>query len=227
VYGGSAPLPCSRPLNSPPPDASFLPQTTPASTPGPAATVHLPASGQASPCGSGGRSRFERWRDASPRSAESDSVPWRKLTSKSFCEVAAAGRMDTAPAPVARPVCNRERCDSSVRKRCVSSTDTAQVVRNTEKPEQLVDGWQLVESKQSKRHRLKMERQHQRRPVPEDLAGRCFNCLSQDHFAFQCTQKTRCFRCREQGHRSFECSLLKRPVRLEAVKVAVNNSAAS
>jgi hypothetical protein len=208
---GPAPRPCSRPL---PPTLRFPPQPTPASTPGSADTLRLPTSGQASPSRSGGRSRFERWRDASPRSAESDSFPWRKLPTKSFYEVAAAARKVTAPAPVARPVCSQEGCSSSVQKRSVyglSSTASgmAQVARSAEK---LVGGWQLVESKQSKRRRLKLEPQRQRRPVPEDLAGRCFNCLSQDHFSFQCTQKTRCFRCREQGHRSFECSLLKRPV---------------
>jgi hypothetical protein len=142
-----------------------------------------------------------------------------------------AARKVTTPAPIARPVCSQEGCSSSVQKRSVyglSSTTSgmAQIARSAEK---LVGGWQLVESKKSKRHRLKLERQRQRRPVPEDLAGRCFNCLSQDHFVFQCTQKTRCFRCREQGHRSFECSLLKRPVwqRIKSGKVAVNNIVAS
>jgi hypothetical protein len=63
--------------------------------------------------------------------------------------------------------------------------------------------WQKVESKRSRRQRLKAARP--RRPGPVDLAGRCFNCFSPSHRAAQCQQRTRCFKCHVLGHRSFEC----------------------
>jgi hypothetical protein len=71
------------------------------------------------------------------------------------------------------------------------------------------DDWIVVESRRSKRQRLKLERQ---RAVSLDLVGRCFNCLAQGHFAFQCLKRTRCFRCRELGHRSYKCVRAKAPV---------------
>jgi hypothetical protein len=43
------------------------------------------------------------------------------------------------------------------------------------------------------------------RQVPEDLRGRCFNCLSSSHRAAACRRPTRCFRCLEPGHRSYRC----------------------
>jgi hypothetical protein len=48
------------------------------------------------------------------------------------------------------------------------------------------EGWQKVESRRSRRKWLKPVRS--RRPVPADLAGRCFNCFSTTHFAAQCQQ---------------------------------------
>jgi hypothetical protein len=95
-------------------------------------------------------------------------------------------RKVTTPAPVVRPVRVQERCGISIQKRCDDGLSmTAPVVNHAaQSAEKLDDGWQLVESKQSKWRRLKLERQRrlksnqQRRPVPDDMAGRCFNCLS-------------------------------------------------
>jgi hypothetical protein len=67
----------------------------------------------------------------------------------------------------------------------------------------LNEGWQKVESRRSRRRWLKPVRS--RRPVPADLAGRCFNCFSTTHFAAQCQQRTRCFRCRALSHRLAVC----------------------
>jgi hypothetical protein len=63
-----------------------------------------------------------------------------------------------------------------------------------------------VESKRSRRRRLKAARP--RRLMPTDLKGHCFNCFSMTHFAAQCRQRTRCFRCRALGHRSAACPVL-------------------
>lgn len=37
------------------------------------------------------------------------------------------------------------------------------------------------------------------------MLGRCFNCLEQGHWKWQCREPTRCLRCGRGGHRSFEC----------------------
>ncbi|KAJ1266061.1 hypothetical protein BS78_08G122100, partial [Paspalum vaginatum] len=43
------------------------------------------------------------------------------------------------------------------------------------------------------------------RPVPPELEGRCFNCLSGDHVAAACRALSRCFRCNDEGHQAKEC----------------------
>jgi hypothetical protein len=69
-------------------------------------------------------------------------------------------------------------------------------------------GWQKVESRRSRRKRLKAARP--RRSLPADLADRCFNCLSLSDRAVHCRQSTRCFKCHALGHRSFVCPLRSR-----------------
>jgi hypothetical protein len=71
-------------------------------------------------------------------------------------------------------------------------------------PETTLDGgWTRVESRNSKKRRLRALRA--RRPVPGDLVGRCFNCLAEDHLAASCRLGPRCFRCKALGHRSYIC----------------------
>ncbi|KAG2556278.1 hypothetical protein PVAP13_8NG073700 [Panicum virgatum] len=53
-------------------------------------------------------------------------------------------------------------------------------------------------------------RPNRRRPVPADLVGRCFNCLSYDHVASQCTRPSRCLRCKE-GHVAKNCKRRRYP----------------
>ena len=170
---------------SPPPDVSHSHQPTPAATPVPAATLSLPASEASSrptvrspPSASGGRSRFKRWRDASPRTADSCSSPRRAASPRPF----------------------REEVDTKTKTAKTVAAPGARVASNLVGP--ATHAWQLVESRKSKRRRLKLERQWKQ--LPRHLVGRCFNCLFQDHFVSHCAEKTRCFRCRELGHRSFD-----------------------
>ena len=44
-----------------------------------------------------------------------------------------------------------------------------------------------------------------RRPVPADLVGRCFNCLSYGHVAARCSFPSRCLRCGREGHSAKNC----------------------
>ena len=37
------------------------------------------------------------------------------------------------------------------------------------------------------------------------LQGKCYNCLSPDHFAFHCSAPTRCWQCLHFGHRARAC----------------------
>jgi hypothetical protein len=73
------------------------------------------------------------------------------------------------------------------------------------------DGWQTVESRRSKRPRLKASRFQ--RPAPANLSGRCFNCLSPSHLVRDCRSKTRCFKCCGLGHRASLCPVA--PVRAQ------------
>ena len=61
-----------------------------------------------------------------------------------------------------------------------------------------------VESRRARRERRRRELPP-RRPVPTDLWGRCFNCLSKGHQASCCRSRPRCFSCRGLGHRSRAC----------------------
>jgi hypothetical protein len=65
--------------------------------------------------------------------------------------------------------------------------------------------WQTVESRHSKRLRLKADRFQ--RPSPDNFFGRCFNCLSPSHLVRDCRSKTRCFKCCGLGHRASLCSV--------------------
>lgn len=66
-------------------------------------------------------------------------------------------------------------------------------VPNVSNPD--TDGWQRYESRRARKQRLR-ESSRPRRPVPEDLRGRCFNCFSSSHRAAACRAEPRCFKCR-------------------------------
>lgn len=57
------------------------------------------------------------------------------------------------------------------------------------------DGFRQVHS-----HRRWRRSTPPRRPVPADLVGKCFNCLSDSHVKADCTFPSRCFHCFEEGH---------------------------
>jgi hypothetical protein len=70
------------------------------------------------------------------------------------------------------------------------------------------DGFRLVVSKRRAREERASARQRPmpaRRPVPADLVGRCFNCLSYYHVAASCPNPSRCLRCEEVGHSAKNC----------------------
>jgi hypothetical protein len=233
----------SRPGVCPPPgDSPSLPGAsssfilTPASAPGPAATISTPTDllfsspapvfSQSSPTQSArascGRSRLERWQDSSPAGG-SDSLPGRKSPHKLYRDVVAVQPVVVASVEGSDPLlcvpsqrsqgkkCGPVRSSPSqrpqVRKTCgpVQSSRPGRAVSQ----EACGDDWTVVESRRSRKQRVKLERQC---VLPLDLVGRCFNCLAQGHFAFQCLKRTRCFRCRELGHRSYQCVRAKAPV---------------
>ncbi|KAG2569883.1 hypothetical protein PVAP13_7NG446101 [Panicum virgatum] len=68
------------------------------------------------------------------------------------------------------------------------------------------DGFQRVVSKRQLRAESRRARRPPpRRPVPADLVGRCFNCLSHEHIAARCTFPSRCLRCEREGHSARYC----------------------
>lgn len=217
----------SRPGDCPPPGVSpSLPSAsspsnpTPASVPGTAATISTPTdllfsspasvSFQPSPTqstrASCGRSRLERWQDSSPAGG-SDCLSQRLSLHKLYRDVVAVQPVVLASVAGSDPVLSVPTLRSPEKKKCgpVKSSRPGLAAPR----EACGDVWTVVESRRSKRQRLKLERQ---RAVPLDLVGRCFNCLAQGHFAFQCLKKTRCFRCRELGHRSYKCERARAPV---------------
>jgi hypothetical protein len=71
------------------------------------------------------------------------------------------------------------------------------------------EGWIKVETRWSRRSRHRLAERPRpplpRRPVPQDLRGRCFNCLATSHRATACRRPSCCLRCRRPGHRVAEC----------------------
>jgi hypothetical protein len=63
-------------------------------------------------------------------------------------------------------------------------------------------GWRVVQGKGARRRVALPKR---RRPVPAELHGRCFNCLSLSHRVADCRRATRCFKCWRPGHLAATC----------------------
>jgi hypothetical protein len=71
-------------------------------------------------------------------------------------------------------------------------------------------GWQQVQSRRAR----KLRRRQTHQPVPVDLRGKCFNCLSSTHRAAACQSRPRCFACHALGHRAYKCrSTVAQPAR--------------
>jgi hypothetical protein len=194
------------PFAAPAPDAPHPPRSTPASAQAPAAisanavpptASSPPLSPHAPPFVPRGRSKAERWKDdGSLPTSPSESLSSKSLAA-SYRDVLLA-HCPPAGAPTAAGPVVTTMLDPPAP---CSQPPTATQPPAPSRPKD--DGWQLVESRKSRRRRLKAARV--KRPVPADLAGRCFNCFSASHFAMQCRQRTRCFKCRALGHRSFAC----------------------
>jgi hypothetical protein len=138
-----------------------------------------------------GRSKAERWSDASPSSSAvaSSSAP-------SFRDVLLSCGGTTPPLPQA----------------VLGVELPPPKITLKERPRQVLaasgpdaSGWQQYESRRARVQRLK-ELRGPRRPVPEGLRGRCFNCFSPSHRAADCRKGPRCFKCLALGHRAFSCA---------------------
>lgn len=207
----------SPPLASPPPSATLPTSLTSGSTTEPTATPLAAALGTANPSplapGStsssplsararpfhpeeprtAGRSKFLRWSEGSPGS----SSPGALFTdgASSFRDVAALVRpplQETPPPVIVKPP-----------PRIVLRSEVH--VPAASKPQPDADGWVKVVPHASRRQSLPLGRR-ERRPVPVDLRGRCFNCFSDAHRAAPCRSRPRCFKCKELGHRAAVCS---------------------
>uniref|UniRef100_A0A453L7V4 CCHC-type domain-containing protein n=1 Tax=Aegilops tauschii subsp. strangulata TaxID=200361 RepID=A0A453L7V4_AEGTS len=70
-------------------------------------------------------------------------------------------------------------------------------------------GWQVAGRKCRRPRRLPappLPSMNIRSDLPPDLAGLCFNCLSEEHVAAMCTNERVCLRCRRPGHIARECT---------------------
>jgi hypothetical protein len=132
-----------------------------------------------------GRSKAQRWEDASPDGRISP------LPRPSYRDVVASRPVSLEKQPT--PLKPQPRALASVIGCCPISLSKS-----------TGGGWQRVERRRTRHRRL-----HQSHPAcrcfPEDLRGKCFNCLSLDHRAVRCRRPTCCFRCSEPGHRSYDC----------------------
>lgn len=72
-------------------------------------------------------------------------------------------------------------------------------------------GWQTSGKLKKKRRRLQapLPATAVRQELPLELAGRCFNCLGDDHVAALCPNPTKCLRCKGEGHVARLCRVTR------------------
>jgi hypothetical protein len=189
----SLPFPPS-PRGAPPPPTSTLAATPAAPRPAPPRLLHhlLPIS-SAAPFFPSGRSKAQRWEDASPSAASSEGHP-SSPQRPSFQDV-----MIGQPAPV-----EQGPAQESLPRRLVSVIDHSSLSFPK------ADGeWHKVVRRRARWRRLRQDRPPRWR-FPEDLRGNCFSCFSGNCQAAKCRRPTCCF---EPGHRSCDC-----PRRLAALR---------
>ncbi|KAF8719878.1 hypothetical protein HU200_024639 [Digitaria exilis] len=178
----TSPAPTATPKiarRSPLPYSAALASPTPLS---PAAQPSIPA----------GRSKTQRWTDSSlsPSSGE------RAIScAPSFRDVVAS-----MAASVVHPMKTKMTTPPRIILHAAASRPSP------ERPKPDEDGWTKVQGKQARKDRMEAVRRP-RRPVPEDLRGRCFNCLSFSHRVATCRRMTRCLRCLAPGHQVSGCPL--------------------
>ena len=140
-----------------------------------------------------GRSKFQRWSNTSPISSSSGGS-WAAL--RSYKDAALA--MDGYPAPTPPSSVPPRPCRAPLAG-AVGSSEADQLVHSQGSARSLPSegGWQVVARRRSGR-----PPPAPRRWSPEDLRGRCFNCLSPSHFVASCRRPSRCFRCLWFGRRA-------------------------
>ncbi|KQJ97337.1 hypothetical protein BRADI_3g30156v3 [Brachypodium distachyon] len=141
-----------------------------------------------------------RWRESSP---DSDSMG----SMRSYCEVLRNGSppVDSLEeAPPSPSHAQGARRLASV----VIPAESAAVVGH---PEADGEGWMRAPRPRKRRRNLAPLLAMVVRPELADLAGRCFNCLGNDHVAALCPNSTRCLRCGGEGHVARLCRSRRRP----------------
>ena len=141
---------------------------------------------------------MQRWSHDTPPSGKSGGGD---APQPSFLEVLLTGiNARSAPAATKSPTQPASPCGASPR--IVVRPYAPRRATSTTGPD--ADGWHPVVSRRTRKELHRMERRP-RRPVPADLRGKCFNCLSPNHRATSCRSRARCFRCRALGHRTYDC----------------------
>jgi hypothetical protein len=187
----------ARPLPSPA-DACTPQCPTPAPTSGPAATFQgsaaappsshlapLQASAPshppplcAAPLKPGGQSKPDRWRMDSGGSCRSaGSAP----SGPSFRDVVLRSQPSSPASRTPRSEPRASQC-----RELRAAVLQPSVVGGTAKGAGAADGWQTVESRRSRRLRLKASKFQC--PAPANLSDRCFNCFSPNHLVCDCRQ---------------------------------------
>ncbi|KAG2552370.1 hypothetical protein PVAP13_9KG422200 [Panicum virgatum] len=197
--------PLHLPTSLPPsliPSPAATTSLPPTFTPSPAATSALspspvPVAVSATPTSEPtGRNKAQRWSRDTPPTGKSGGHP-----SPTFKEVLLEGAAPAAAAAAAASAPSAVSSRPSVVKFVVypeARRSPAVVV------EPDAEGWLPTVSRKARLAAGRLARRPPR-PVPVDLRGRCFNCLSPGHRAASCRSSTRCFHCRKTGHRSYVC----------------------
>ena len=191
---GAHPFPSSCSTSRSPLPIPGAPTTQPPPSPAP----------EGSPFVTAGRSKDQRWRDASPSSEcfSDDGSPSYKDVLLSSGVLSAHAAPSAAAAP--RALAPSAAAASSARPRAPTRIVLRPRDRHVRPAGVIIldrDGWVTSENRRARRERRR-RRLLPRRPISEDRRGRCSNCLSTAHKAANCQSRPRCFVCRGLGHLS-------------------------
>lgn len=130
----------------------------------------------------------------------------------------------TAARPLRRNRCRRRRRHRRGARagaeclRCASPPPRRQLASVVVHPPRMstppdAEGFRTIESRRRWRRAVAPPLTEQPRPVPANLVGKCFNCLSESHVKADCTGPARCFNCLQAGHQARDCPFpLRQPV---------------